>query len=120
MSKMILDYREGPDGMLYPDLIPTKQTNYPIGKYGKMRQKYLKEHRRGTYTTLLTEFRLNDHLHEIEVKAKKMLSMLIKQMAKSRGVNEQMKATDQMRWVQEMNNCKACAEETVREELIFA
>ncbi len=98
----------------------TELNYYEIGKYGRMRLAFLKEHRRGTYTTLLTEFKLNEHLHEIDVKAKETVSRITAELAKRRGVTEALKASDPMRWVQEMNNCKASAEETVREELIFA
>ena len=98
----------------------TELNHYEIGKYGRMRLAYLKEHRRGTYTTLLTEFKLNEHLHEIDVKAKDMVSRITAELAAKRCITEALKEADPMRWVQEMNNCKACAEETVREELIFA
>ena len=114
-----LTYHEAQNGMLYPDLKLPEQTHYPIGKYGDLRLRYLKEHRKGTYTTLLTQCRLNSHLHEIEQTAKTMLSRLMQQMAESRGVNEQMKAENPMLWVQEMNSIKASAEETVLNDLIY-
>ena len=120
MEEMKLTYHEGADGRLYPDLKVSETTKYPIGKYGNLRLKFLREHRKGTYTTLLTQYRLNEHLHRIENEAKTMLSRLMKEMAQSRGVNETMKAEDQMRWVAEMNNIKAAAEETVLTELIYA
>ena len=120
MEKLNLTYREGTDGMLYPELKVPKQTNYPIGKYGDLRLQFIKEHRKGTYTTLLTQFRLNEYLHKIDLEAKTMLSRLMNQMATSRGINESLKARDQMLWVQEMNNIKASAEETVLSELIYA
>ena len=115
-----MSYRKGTDGMMYPNLKPSDQTQYPIGKYGDLRLTFIKEHRKGTYTTLVTEFRLNEHLHEIEVKAKEMLSRLISEMAKSRGVDEKMKAETPMKWVQEMNSIKNSAEETVLTDLIYA
>ena len=87
---------------------------------GDLRLRYLKERRKGTYTTLLTQCRLNSHLHEIEQTAKTMLSRLMQQMAESRGVNEKMKAENPMLWVQEMNSIKASAEETVLSDLIYA
>ena len=120
MDKLNLTYHKGRDGMLYPDLTMTEQTNYPIGKYGDLRLAFLKEHRRGTYTTLLTQFRLNEYLHKTDLEAKTMLSHLMSRMAQSRGVNEQMKAENPMRWVQEMNSIKTSAEETVLRELIYA
>ena len=120
MDGLNLTYHEAQNGMLYPDLKLPEQTHYPIGKYGNLRLRYLKEHRKGTYTTLLTQCRLNSHLHEIEQTAKTMLSRLMQQMAESRGVNEQMKAENPMLWVQEMNSINASAEETVLNDLIYA
>ena len=103
----------------YPALELPKQPKYEIGKYGRLHLKFIKEHRRGTYTTLLTEFRLNEYLHEVDVKAKETVSRITTELATNRGITEEMKAADPLRWVQEMNNCKACAEETVMREVVF-
>ena len=103
-----------------PDLKLPTETNYPLGKYAMMRLEYLKRHRRGTYTTLLTQAKLNEHLHEVEESAKEQISMTISRMAQNLGVTEQMKATDPMKWVQTMNGLKAAAEEEVLNSLIFA
>ena len=103
----------------YPALELPEQPHHEIGKYGQLHLKYLKEHRRGTYATLLTEFRLNEYLHEIDVKAKEMVSRITAELAQKRGITEVLKAIDQMRWVREMNNCRACAEETVMREVVF-
>ena len=97
----------------------TELNHYEIGKYGRMRLAYLKEHRRGTYTTLLTEFKLNEHLHEIDVQAKETVSRITAELAKRRGITEALKAANPMRWVQEMNNCKASAEEIVLKEMLY-
>ena len=97
----------------------TELNYYEIGKYGRMRLAFLKEHRRGTYTTLLTEFKLNEHLHEIDIQAKDMVSRITAELAAKRGITEALKAVDPMRWVQEMNNCKACAEEIVLKEMLY-
>ena len=106
-------------GLLYPDLALPKQTNYPVGKYGKMRLDYLKQHRRGTYTTLLTSCILNQHLYETEQEAKRQIDLALSQLVKERGITEELKATDPLLWIQEMNNAKQSAEEIVLNEVIY-
>ena len=107
------------NGIMYPDLVLPEQTNHPIGKYGKLRLDYLKKHRRGTYTTLLTSCTLNQHLYEIEQEAKRQLDLTLSRLVKERGITEELKATDPLRWVQEMNNAKQNAEELVLNEIIY-
>ena len=115
---MELTYTEK-DGIFYPDLALPEQTNYPIGKYGIMRLDYLKKHRRGTYTTLLTSCTLNQHIYEIELEVKQQIDLILSRLVKERGITEELKATDPLRWVQEMNNAKYCAEEIVLNEVIY-
>ena len=103
----------------YPLLDLGEQTSYEIGKYGKLHLEFIKQHRRGTYTTLLTENRLNEHLHSIDEQAHKQLDLLTAQMAKQMNVTEELKASDPMRWVQMMNNIKASAEEIVLKEVVY-
>ena len=110
-------YREE-NGNLIPDLELPEQK--PIGKYGQMHLDYLKQHRRGRYSALLGEGRLNAYLSEIDEQAHEMLSSLTVELAKTQGIDEHLKATDQMRWVQMMNNVRSSAEETVMRELILA
>ena len=115
---MELTYTER-NGILYLDLALPEQTNYPIGKYGRMRLDYLKKHRRGTYTTLLTSCTLNQHLYETEQEAKRQIDLTISRLVKERGINEEIKAKNPLLWVQEMNNVKHCAEEIVLNEIIY-
>lgn len=115
---MTLTYRTE-NGVQIPNLEMPEQTNYPIGKYGQMRLTFLKEHRRGTYTTILTEGRLNQYLHEIDETARAQIEMSISRMAQSLGVTEQMKAEDPLKWTQMMNNLKQAAEEEVLNSLIY-
>ena len=115
---MELTYTER-NGIMYPDLALPKQTNYPIGKYGKMRLDYLKQHRRGTYTTLLTSCTLNQHLYETEQEAKRQIALTLSRLVKDRGITEELKATDPLRWVQKMNNAKQSAEEIILNEIIY-
>ena len=110
-------YREE-NGNLVPDVELPKQK--PIGKYGRMHLDYLKQHHRGRYSTLLGEGRLNAYLSEVDEQAHEMLSSLTVELAKTQGLDEHLKATDQMRWVQRMNNVRSSAEETVMRELILA
>ncbi len=103
----------------FPDLAIPEQTDYPIGKYGQMRLEFLKKHRRGTYTTLLTECRLSTHLSSIDQEARSQVEILTAVLAKQRGIDEKLKAADPLLWVQEMNNCKDSAEEIILQEMIY-
>ena len=105
-------------GNLVPDVELPEQK--PIGKYGRMHLDYLKEHRRGRYSALLGEGRLNAYLAEIDEQAHDKLISLTVELAKSHGIDEHLKATDQMRWVQMMNNIRAQAEEFVINERLYA
>lgn len=110
-------YREE-NGNLVPDVELPKQK--PIGKYGRMHLDYLKQHRRGRYSALLGEGRLNAYLTDVDEQAHELLTSLTVELAKAQGIDEQLKATDQMQWVQAMNNVRSSAEETVMRELILA
>ena len=103
----------------YPLLDLGEQTTYEIGKYGKLHLEFIKKHRRGTYTTLFTENRLNEHLHSIDLQAREQLELLTAKMAEQMVVTEELKASDPMRWVQMMNNIKANAEEIVLKEVVY-
>lgn len=107
------------NGINYPNLCLPEQPNVSIGKYGQMRLEFLKKHRRGTYTTLLTEGRLLAHLSAIDQEARSQVEYLTAELAKKRGINENLKATDQLRWVQEINNCNAQAEEIVLRDVVY-
>ena len=116
---MTLTYRTQ-NGVQIPNLELPEQTNHTIGKYGQMRLSFLKQHRKGTYTTILTEGRLNSYLHEIDETAKEQISESISRMAQSLGVTEKLKAENPMQWVQMMNSIKNSAEEEVLTSLIYA
>ena len=115
---MELHYKQIGD-QFYPELELPEQTDYEIGKYGNLHLAFLKDHRRGTYTTLLTEGRLNEYLHSIDEQAAAQMEIVVAGLVKKNGITEKLKATDQMRWVQEMNNVRACAEEFVLREVIY-
>ena len=84
-----------------------------------MRLDFIKRHRRGTYGTLLGLAKLNEHLHEIDIQASELLETLISNLAKKNGISEALKIANPLRWVQEMNNLKACAEEIVFREIVY-
>ena len=111
-------YREE-NGHLIPNVTLPEQTDYQIGKYGRMHLDYIKQHRRGRYTTLLTEGKLNTRLHEIDLEATEMLDTIIPRLATERGIDENLKARDMLRWGAEMNNIKASAEEIVLRKVVL-
>ena len=107
------------NGLYYPDLALPEQTNYTLGKYANLRLDFMKKHRRGTYTTPLTEGRVNEYLHAIDIQAHELLDDIIPHLAKERGVDEVLKAHNLIQWAAEMNNIKASAEEIVLQEVIY-
>ena len=103
----------------YPIFSETNSTEHHIGRYGLLHRDYIKQHKRGTYTILLTEVMLNAHLYEIDVQANEMVEAIIANLARERGIDEELKASDPLKWVAEMNNIKASAEEIVLREVIY-
>ena len=103
----------------YPMLEISEQINYEIGKYGHLHLDFIKKHRRGTYTILLMEGRLNEHLHTIDEQAREQIDLHIARMAERMGVTEELKASDPICWVQMMNNIKASAEGIVLKEVVY-
>ena len=91
-----------------------------VGKYGMLRRSYLKSHRNGYYTGMQLSGRLNAHLEKIDREATEMVERLTVRMAREQGVTEELKASDQMKWVGLMNNIQAAAEETVLAEIVYA
>ena len=103
---------------LIPDLKLSEQPTKPLGKYGRMRKAYLKEHLPILYNHLLLSEKLYPHLLEIDETAQSRLEQLMPRLAESAGATEQLKASDPMKWVGLMNTCKAQAEEILMAELI--
>ena len=114
---MELTYRRRGDYRL-PNLIPPESPK--VGKYGMLRHSYLRKHREGLYTGMLMKGTLNTHLEEVDREANRMLEQLTTQMAREQGVTEELKAQDQMLWVQRMNNIRQAAEEIIYSQLIYA
>ena len=103
-----------------PCLVLDEEGTQPIGMWGRKNLRYIKEHRPVLHTTLLLSGKLNSHLFEIDNRAIEMFDRLMKQLAEKEGITEQLKATDQMAWMQRMNNIRNAAEEIVNAEVIFA
>ena len=107
------------DGIRYPNLELPEQIIYPLGKYANLRLDFMKKHRRGAYTTLFTEGRLNEYLHAIDIQAHQLLDDIIPRLVEERGVDEALKAHNALLWTAEMNNIKASAEEIVLREVVY-
>ena len=104
---------------LIPNLVLSDTKEYHIGKYGRMRRIYLKEHRPVLYANLLTSGTLHRHLAEIDQACNERMEIIVSAMAKREGVTEALKAADQMEWVCRMNNIRSRAEEIVLTELVY-
>ena len=102
-----------------PNLTMPKQEKITLNKYGRLRLKYLKEHKKAEYTILLVENKLNSHLKEIQEIAEKNVSNLIEQLKAKSDLTEDMKNTDPLYWVGTMNTIKNQAEEIVLKDLIY-
>ena len=104
----------------YPDLVLPKETREtPLGKYGLLRKHYLKQYRSMLYDRLLLAGKLDAHLYEIDQQVREQVGQIVRQRAEADGVNEQMKATDELLWVGLMNQYQAAAEEQVMPELVY-
>ena len=111
-------YTLGADGMYYPNLELPEEETPRYGKYGIMRHTYLREHKKAYYTALLLDGKLVAHLNEIDDAANSQMERITKQTAQNHGVNEVLKAQDQMAWVAALNNISNAAEEIVIKEMI--
>ena len=105
---------------LIPNLVLDETEQSPPGKYGRMRRRNLKEHRRVMFTNLLVSGKLDQHLAEIDKACEERMELLTQQMAKQEGVTEALKAADQMEWVHRMNSIRSRAEEIVLQEMIYS
>ncbi len=102
-----------------PNLALPAEENKFIGIWGQRHKRYLQEHKRATYTTLLTSGKLNSYLSDINEQVENMFFRLVKQMAESEGVTEQLKASNQMKWVARMNTIQSRATEIVNHDIIY-
>ena len=104
---------------LLPNLILPEQQDQPLGVWGQRHARYLKQHHKIIYMNLLTSGKLNDYLGDIENQAENLFLQLVKQLAESENITEELKAKDQMEWVAQMNNVCNRAREIVNSKLIF-
>ena len=123
MEKHVYDEKNGLSYTLcgdcyLPDLVLNEEEP-TYGKYGMLRKQFLKEHRSARYQYLLLTGKLNEHLNQIDQEAREQVEMLMKQMAEKKGVTEELKVQDQMKWVRLMNNIKASAEEIVLKNMVY-
>ena len=116
---MSIMYHQNGDYLL-PDMGLNKTDKTPLNKYGRMRLRYLQEHRPGLYTRLILSGKLYEDLLDIQKAAQKRMEIITEKMAKAQNINEAMKAKDQMAWVGAMNMIRLQAEEVVLRELIYS
>lgn len=114
---MEITYREN-ENFYVPNLFMPKEEPATYGRFGRMRLKYLKEHRRAVYINLKVSGQLTHYLNKIDREANEMLRLLVDQAAQAQGITEQLKAENQMAWMGAMNNIRNEAEEIVYEKLI--
>ena len=112
-------YTLAEDGLYYPDISIPKSDPPRYSKYGRMRLHYLQDHRPLVYHDLILHVKLTGHLNEIDEIANARMELLIRQMQEQQGINEELKARNQLAWIGAMNNILAAAEEIVCAEVIF-
>lgn len=118
-EKTGIEYIKQGDYYIPNIVVPTPRRTGNIGKYGRMREKYLKEHRGVEYTLMKVNNELRSHLLDIDDICKERIEKLVKQMAEQEKVNEELKARNQLEWVQQMNNIRNRAEEIVMKEVVY-
>ena len=112
-------YTLGTDGLYYPDLELPEGTHYKIGKYGRMWWEYLKTRRKGEYIGLLMDGKLNEYLYEVDEACYQRMKLLVEQMKAGAGITEELKVSDQMKWVGLMNNVRNSVEEIILKEFVY-
>lgn len=104
----------------YPRLAVPEEPEGDIGRYGRMRKRFLKEHQPDTFALMLMESTLTQHLMDIDREAKEQIELIALQLARAEGVTEELKARDQLGWIRAMDSCRARAEEQVVREIVLA
>lgn len=118
-NKNAIEYRRVGDYLIPNLILPPEETSVTLGKWGMMHKNYLLKHKKVLFTTLLTQGKLYQHCAEVENQARDMFDTLVEQMKKAEGVTEQLKAENQMMWVNKLNNIQSQAREIVCNELIY-
>ena len=127
MSTMNTQIHDQKNGLTYtlcgdyylPDLNLSDADKTPLWHYGRMRLNYLQEHRPGLHTRLILSGNLYEHLAEIDQTCQQRMEQIIPRMALAEGVDEKLKAKDQMAWVSRMNSIRQRAEKMILQELIY-
>lgn len=114
-----LTYRKEGEYLIPNLTLDGEEQSEMIGKYGLLRERFLQDHKHGDYTTMLLMGTLTPHLIEIDRQATDQVEQMVGEMMKARGVDEALKAADQMRWVQKVNALTAMAEEKVLQEIVY-
>ena len=125
MAKTIFEemggtYARQGDYLLPCLFLPAEKENKPIGVWGQRHLRYLKQHRKVLYTNLLTSGKLNSYLANIDEQAEEMFFRLVNEYADRQGVTEQLKAENQLLWIQKMSNIQSCVREVVEREIIYS
>lgn len=118
-EKTGIEYIKQGDYYLPNLILAPEETNYKIGKYGRLKLNYLKNNKKVEYSILLIESKLNRYLHEIDIACEERVKTIISQLVKQENVTEELKATNQMEWVGKMNSIRNRAEEIVLNEIIY-
>ena len=118
-EKTKIEYVRHGDYYLPNLVLSPEETNYKIGKYGRMKLNYLKNNKKAEYTILFMNSKLNRYLHEIDIACEERIKTIISQLVKIENVTEELKATNQMEWVGKMNSIRNRAEEIVLNEIIY-
>ena len=113
-----MEYHLGEDGCYYPVIGLEQETDFSIGKYGRMRCEYIKKYKHRYYMNLLLAGKLNEHLHKVEEECYAMQERLIEQIKEKERITEQMKVENQLLWVQRMNSIILLVEEVVVKEIV--
>lgn len=100
--------------------LPAEKEHKPIGLWGHRHKRYLQEHKRAVYITLLTSGKLNEYLADVDKQAEERFERLVEQMKQSQDITEQLKSENALEWVQKMNNIRACAIEVINNKIIYA
>ena len=106
-------------GYYYPDLTLPPQPTEDIGRFGRTRKRFLKEHQPDTFALMLMENTLTQHLIDIDHEANEQIELITSQLARAEGVTEDLKVRDQLEWIRQMNSCRARAEEQVVREIVL-
>jgi hypothetical protein len=104
----------------YPDLTLPPQPTEDIGRFGRMRKKFLKEHQPDTFALMLMENTLTQHLIDIDRQALEQIDLITSQLAQAEGVTEELKSRDQFEWIRQMNSCRTRAEELTISSIVLS